>query len=79
MSRESFEKYELKILRRDRYDSDEEHKSNVLRWFAYWQPTLEAIDLKLQDPRYAEVHEYLKIYREEELRRTDGKKMKERL
>lgn len=59
MTDADYTRWEALVLRRERYQSDEEYRLNVLRWIRHMEPTCEQIRRKLADPYLVEQHEYL--------------------
>ena len=59
MTEEEYARWEALVLSRERYQSDEEYRLNVLRWIRHMEPTCEQIRRKLADPYLVEQHQYL--------------------
>lgn len=80
MDRAEFERYEAKILSRERYTSDEEYLINVQRWLEYVIDGCERLKQRLQTPEYAGQYEEIQALLErrlvvvERLKRVVGEK-----
>jgi len=58
MTDEAYEQWEARVLDRNRYDSEEEYRRNVVRWIRHMEPTCERLRQQLADPYLAQQHEY---------------------